>query len=148
MVTSHTLNLILLAPSSLAASSCRCPASSSAFWSSVRRDWAIDGGDSNPEAPRRRVRLLDYRDAQDDTGEYCSTSVRAMLCTEMARPASGWCRLKLNRYFTKEKGMMQHIGSRYFPQIWNQDYWTSRRTKQHNVNSPCTQITTPHNPTC
>ena len=27
------------------------------------------------------------------------------------------CHLKLRRYFPKEEGMMQHSGSRYFPQI-------------------------------
>ena len=59
-----------------------------------------------------------------------------------------WCRLKLRRYFPKEEGMMQHSGGRYFPQIWNQGYRTSRRTQQHNVNNPCTQITNPRNPTC
>ena len=61
---------------------------------------------------------------------------------------SFWCRLKLHRYFPKEEGMMQHSSGRYFPQIWNQGYRTSRRTKQHNVNSPCTQITATRNPTC
>ena len=58
-----------------------------------------------------------------------------------------WCGLKLRRYFPKEEGMMQHNGGRYFPQLWDQGYRTSRRTKQHNVNSPCTQITNTRNPT-
>ena len=61
---------------------------------------------------------------------------------------STWCRSKLCRYFPEEEGMMQHSGGRYFPQIWNQGYRTSRTTKQHIVNSPRTQITTTRNPTC
>ena len=59
-----------------------------------------------------------------------------------------WCGLKLRRYFPKDEGMMQHNGGRYFPQLWDQGYRTSRRTKQHNINNPCTQITNTRNPTC
>ena len=43
--------------------------------------------------------------------------------------------------FLEEERMMQYGRDKYFPQLWNQGYQSSRRTKQHYVNSTCTQTT-------
>ena len=71
-------------------------------------------------------------------GKYCTNTFHGLK----------YCGLKLHRYFPQEEGMMQHSDGRYFPQWWNQGYWTSRRTKKQHVNGTCTQITNTRNPTC
>ena len=43
---------------------------------------------------------------------------------------------------------MQHNNGKYFPQLWNQGYQSSRRTKQHYVNGTFTQRTNTCNPAC
>ena len=53
----------------------------------------------------------------------------------------------LRWYFPKEERMMQHNNGKYFPQLRNHVYQSSRRTKQHYVNGTCTQRTNTCNPT-
>ena len=49
--------------------------------------------------------------------------------------------------FPEEERMMQYNRDKHFPQLRNQGYQSSRRTKQQLVNSTCTQTTNTCKPT-
>ena len=51
------------------------------------------------------------------------------------------------RWDFPEERMMQYNRDKYFPRLWDHDYQSSRRTKQHYVNGTCTQRTNTCNPT-